>query len=80
MYLDAHTLGLCLATILDVAIVGSLPAFLRVFRIRRNQQILGWIYWPLLHALDERSGDSTSLPKMAEVVPLRPDTIEPHTA
>jgi hypothetical protein len=54
MDLDERTLGLCLATIFAVAIVGCLPAFLRVIRMRRAERLLGWAYWPLLHALDDR--------------------------
>jgi hypothetical protein len=55
MDVDERTLLLCLATIFAVATVGSLPAFLRVIRMRRTERLLGWAYWPLLHALDERS-------------------------
>ncbi|MGZ5177905.1 MAG: hypothetical protein ACXWCS_25835 [Burkholderiales bacterium] len=63
MELDEHTLGFCLATILAVAMVGCLPAFLRVFRMRRNERRLGWIYWPLLNALDERSRRHNEAPQ-----------------
>jgi hypothetical protein len=63
MDLVARTLGLCLATIFAVAIVGSLPAFLRVIRMRRAERILGWAYWPLLHALDDRDRQHKEPPR-----------------
>ena len=54
MDIDEHTLELCLATILAVAMVGSQPPFLGVIRMRRAERLLGWAYWPLLHTLDDR--------------------------
>jgi hypothetical protein len=56
MGLGEHTRGLYLATILAVAIVGSLPALLRVLRMRRAEQVLRWARWPFLHAMDSREG------------------------
>jgi hypothetical protein len=44
MDLEEHTLELCLATILAVAMVGSLPAFLRVFHMRGAERLLGCVY------------------------------------
>jgi hypothetical protein len=51
---DATTLGLCLATLLLVAVALSISPVLRVIRMRRIERLLGWAYWPLLHALDQR--------------------------
>jgi hypothetical protein len=54
-FADPLTLALSLATLLLVAILGGLPAIIRVIRMRRTERLLGWTYWPVLHALDERS-------------------------
>jgi hypothetical protein len=60
---DATTLGFSLGALLLIAVVGSLPAFLRVFRMRRAERLLGWAYWPLLHALDERDRQHEERPR-----------------
>jgi hypothetical protein len=54
MDLDVRTLYLCLATILAVAIIGSLPAFIRVIRMRRFERMLGSLHWPFVLGVDNR--------------------------
>ena len=39
------TLALSLATLLLVAVIGSLPAIVRVIRMRRLERLLGGAYW-----------------------------------
>jgi hypothetical protein len=54
MNLSTHTIELCLATILALPVLGCVRALLRLIRLRHLQRLLGWAYWPLLHALDQR--------------------------
>ena len=48
---------------LAVAMVGSLPAVLRVLRLRRAERLLGWAHWPCLHALDNRERHHKETPR-----------------
>jgi hypothetical protein len=63
MDLDADTLYLCLASVFAIALVGSLPAFVRVIGMRRAERLLGWAYWPFLDAIDNRESRHKEPPR-----------------
>jgi hypothetical protein len=54
MDIDSATLELCLATILAVSVIGSLPAVARVLRMRRFERLLGSLHWPFVLGVDKR--------------------------
>src|ERR1700687_3100889 len=73
-----RTLALSLAALLLFAMLGSLPAIVRVIRMRRLERLLGWAYWRCCTRWTIESV-TRSQHKIAELVPLYPNATEPHT-
>jgi hypothetical protein len=52
---DPLILAVTLATLLIIALLGCLPAIMRVVSIRRLERLLGNAYWHFMFALDQWS-------------------------